>query len=395
MSEWRRIKLEELYEVHNGLSKARSFFGSGYPFLSFSTVFNNWFLPESLDSLVQSTAKERESFSIKRGDVFITRTSETPEELGMSSVALKDYPDATFNGFCKRLRQINDAIIPEFAGYVLRSHDFRSRFYGLAGNMTSRASLRNEDLLGMTISLPPLATQRRIASILFNYDSAITNCRRQISLLEEAAMRFYNEWFKDGKREKKTLGDLIVEIESGSRPRGGAVKSGIPSIGAEKIDGIGNYDYTSEKFISRGYFDKMKRGKIQDEDVLLYKDGAYCGKVSMVLDGFPHKEAATNEHVFILRTNRHAAFLYCFLRQSKSFELLNKLACNKAAQPGLNQQDVLGVKIVIPTQAEMESFEGKVMPIMHTIAFFANQIRALTEARDRLLPKLMKGEIAV
>ena len=47
MNEWKKVKLGELYEVHNGLSKGRQFFGSGYPFLTFSTVFNNWFLPET------------------------------------------------------------------------------------------------------------------------------------------------------------------------------------------------------------------------------------------------------------------------------------------------------------------------------------------------------------
>ena len=72
MSEWKKIKLGELYEVHNGLSKGRQFFGSGYPFLTFSTVFNNWFLPKELDSLVQSSEKEREACSIRKGDVFIT-----------------------------------------------------------------------------------------------------------------------------------------------------------------------------------------------------------------------------------------------------------------------------------------------------------------------------------
>ena len=112
MNECKKVKLGELYEVHNGLSKGRQFFGSGYPFLSFSTVFNNWFLPSTLDSLVQSSEKERTACSIKRGDVFITRTSETMDELGMSSVALRDYPNATYNGFTKRLRPITDCVLP-------------------------------------------------------------------------------------------------------------------------------------------------------------------------------------------------------------------------------------------------------------------------------------------
>ena len=114
MNESCLVKLSELYEVHNGLSKGGKFFGSGYPFLSFSTVFNNYFLPEELPDLVQSTEAEQVSYSILRGDVFVTRTSETSDELGMSCVALKDYPRATFNGFTKRMRPISDRVLPEY-----------------------------------------------------------------------------------------------------------------------------------------------------------------------------------------------------------------------------------------------------------------------------------------
>lgn len=196
MSEWKRVKLGELYEVHNGLSKGRQFFGSGYPFLSFSTVFNNWFLPKNLDSLVQSTEKERESCSIKKGDVFITRTSETMDELGMSSVALKDYPNATYNGFTKRLRPITDKVLPEYIGYYLRSTKFRNKFMAFS-SMTTRASLANDDLLSMEVEVPDINIQHRIAEILSRYDSLIENYQRQIKLLEEAAQRLYKEWFVD------------------------------------------------------------------------------------------------------------------------------------------------------------------------------------------------------
>ena len=98
---WEKVKLGDLYTVHNGLSKGKKFFGTGFPFLSFSIVFNKWFIPEQLYDLVEVDEKERNIYSIKKGDVFITRTSETMEELGMSTVALKDYPNATYNEFLK------------------------------------------------------------------------------------------------------------------------------------------------------------------------------------------------------------------------------------------------------------------------------------------------------
>lgn len=160
MKEWRKVKLGDLYEVHNGLSKGRQFFGTGFPFLTFSNVFNNWFLPNELDSLVQTTDKEREACSIKYGDVFITRTSETMNELGMSSVALKDYPDATYNGFTKRLRPFTDKVLPNYIGYYLRSPKFRGKFMAFS-SMTTRASLANDNLLNMEIELPPMDVQKK------------------------------------------------------------------------------------------------------------------------------------------------------------------------------------------------------------------------------------------
>ena len=116
-SEWPEYCLTDLYSVRSGLSKPAKDFGEGYPFLSFKDVMYNYFLPEELTQLVRSNSKEREGCSIQRGDVFLTRTSETMDDLGMSSVARKSYPDATFNGFCKRLRPATDvSIYPEFVG---------------------------------------------------------------------------------------------------------------------------------------------------------------------------------------------------------------------------------------------------------------------------------------
>ena len=166
---WEKVKLGELYEVHNGLSKAGKFFGEGYPFLTFSTVFNNYFIPKQITDLVQSTEKEQESYSIRRGDVFVTRTSETSDELGMSCVALKDYPMATYNGFTKRMRPITNRVFPEYIGYYMRLPSFRDEFRAFS-TMTTRASLRNEDLLGLEVKLPSIEIQKQIADILSAYD---------------------------------------------------------------------------------------------------------------------------------------------------------------------------------------------------------------------------------
>ena len=208
-------------------------------------------------------------------------------------------------------------------------------------------------------------------------------------LAEQQFIKIYNSG------NEKTLGNLLDNISTGSRPKGGAQSIGIPSVGAEKIEKFGVYDYSSEKFISEDFYKKLKNGKMKSGDVLLYKDGAYTGKVSMCLNGFPHKESAVNEHVFILNTKDNWAqnYLYFTLYNKENKEMLEKLAGSKAAQPGLNQGELKSLKIKICAKEIIENFEANVKPIMENIANNSLENKKLAELRDTLLPKLMNGEI--
>lgn len=171
--------------------------------------------------------------------------------------------------------------------------------------------------------------------------------------------------------------------------------TGIPSVGAEKIEKFGVYDYSSEKYISEEFYDKLKNGRMKSGDVLLYKDGAYTGKVSMCLNEFPHKKSAVNEHVFILNTKNNWAqnYLYFSLFNKENKEMLERMASSKAAQPGLNQVELKSLKINICDKETIENFEIKVKPIMESIANNSLENKKLAELRDTLLPKLMNGEI--
>jgi type I restriction enzyme S subunit len=196
-SEWKEITLAEAYEFKSGLSKSRDQFGFGSGFVSFKNVFYNYFIPEELDQLANTNEKEQKSCSVKRGDVFLTRTSETFNELGMSSVALKDYENATFNGFCKRLRPTGEyEIHPEYVGYYFRSSYFRSLVTSMA-TMTTRASLNNEILSKLKLKLPPQKQQIKIAHILKKLDDKIELNRKMNQTLESMAQALFQSWFVD------------------------------------------------------------------------------------------------------------------------------------------------------------------------------------------------------
>ena len=199
MSEWPEVALTDIYDISSGLSKPADSFGSGYPFLSFKEVFGNYFLPDELEQLVESTKKERLKGSIKRGDVFLTRTSETMHELGMSSVSLKDYYNATFNGFTKRLRPKEESqheVHPEFIGYCLRSPNFRRGMLAFS-TMSTRASLNNDMISRLVIKLPPIQVQKNIAKILKGLDDKIELNRQTNQTLEQIAQSMFKSWFVD------------------------------------------------------------------------------------------------------------------------------------------------------------------------------------------------------
>ena len=331
MSQWKKVKLGELYEVHNGLSKGRKFFGKGFPFLSFTTVFNNFFLPDKLDSLVMSTEKERKACSIRRGDVFITRTSETMDELGMSCVALKDYPNATYNGFTKRLRPLNEKVVPGFIGYYLRSPQFRGKFMAFS-TMTTRASLANDQLLSMEIELPDNATQSKIASILFKYDSLIENYQRQIKLLEEAAQRLYKEWFVDlhfpGYENTKIVDGVPEGWEKTVLSKIAEFRRGKTVVKKEIT--VGSIPVVAGGLTPAYYFNKANT---ENRVITISGSGANAGFTKLY-----YQRVWASDCSFVdTSMTEHLYFVYCFMKANKiNIDNLQK----GAAQPHVYAKDI-------------------------------------------------------
>lgn len=251
------------------------------------------------------------------------------------------------------------------------------------------------------ISLPPLPAQRKIAKVLSAYDDLIENNTKRIRILERMAEELYKEWFvrrKVGRFETKTLEQIGIRLESGARPKGGVkdLETGVPSVGAENVIGLGKYNFDSEKLIPEEFFAKMRRGKILDRDILLYKDGAYVGRISLFQDGFPHKVAAVNEHVFLLHANEEKLqyFLFFTLAQEQYFKLMQGLNKN-AAQPGLNQGAVYGIKVDVPSDAQIRRFDDTVRPLVSEIFSLSKANRNLARQRDLLLPRLMSGKLSM
>lgn len=411
MGKWAEATLGELYEFASGLSKPRSEFGSGFPFLSFKDVFYNSFVPSTLTSLVKSDEQERERCSIKRGDVFLTRTSETMDELGMSCVALCDVPDGTFNGFTKRLRpKLSSAIIPEYAGYYFRSQFFRSSVNAMT-TMSTRASLNNEMLARLRMFLPPVKSQEAIGATLKSLDDKIELNRRMNETLEAMARAIFKDWFVDfGPTRAKAEGRapylapdiwslFPARLDADGKPEGwqteplGAHMSNfdskrVPVSGAERAKRQGPFPYHG----ATGVMDHVDAYLFDGIYLLVGEDGSVVKENGLAFTQYVWGKIWVNNHAHVLQG-----------RGSVSTEQLLLYFQNEVVTPyitgavqlKLSQGRMNAMPFIYAGACVCEAFAALVAPIFAKYRANADESKMLAATRDLLLPKLMSGEVRV
>jgi len=157
---------------------------------------------------------------------------------------------------------------------------------------------------------------------------------------------------------KVKLGELLLEVESGGRPRGGSLTifQGVPSIGAEHLDDNGGFNFSKIKYVPERYYKNSSRGKVKPNDVLCVKDGATIGKVSRITKNFPFPEAMVNEHVFIVRSKQDLldqVFLFYKLRTREGRETI-KNSVGGSAQGGLKKDFLNYWEIDLPPLLEQK-----------------------------------------
>ena len=162
---WKLLKVRYLGLLQNGISKSGNYFGHGMPFISYKDVNSSFDIPNQLDGLIESTKEEQEKYSVQSGDIFFTRTSETIDEIGISSVCKKTILYATFSGFLIRLRLINNIVSPDWAKYYFRSNHLRAYFVKEM-NLVTRASLSQELLKSLPVLIPSQEEQNKIIKYL-------------------------------------------------------------------------------------------------------------------------------------------------------------------------------------------------------------------------------------
>lgn len=331
-----------------------------------------------------------------------------------------------------------DPGLSRWLSFCLRS-PFSQRQLGLSANTTVQTTINLKDLRQLPIPMPPSSERDSITGILSALEDRIDCLNDEMMSFESIASAIFKSWFIDfdpvrakaeGREPEgmsadiaalfpdgfveaanrlvpkgwdiRKLGDLLSVLETGRRPKGGVggIESGVPSIGAESISKVGEFDYGKVKYVSAEFYENMRSGKLSSHDVLLYKDGGKPGvflpRVSLFGNGFPFEECGINEHVFRLRVIPPLTqeFLYFWMWSDAIMHEL-KHRGGKAAIPGINQSDVRELDVLVPSEVVMNAFSNVVSPLINRILENSKSIRVLGELRDSLLPKLLSGRLSV
>lgn len=185
---WEVLNLRYLGFCQNGINIGAEYFGSGYPFVSYGDVYKNEVLPEDGSGLVQSSENDRNIYSVLNGDIFFTKTSETIDEIGLTSVCINSIRNATFAGFLIRFRPKSNLLDANFSKYYFRNILLRA-FFVKEMNLVTRASLSQDLLKKLPVTLPPFEEQKKIAEYLDKktkkIDQLIKNVGLSIELMKE------------------------------------------------------------------------------------------------------------------------------------------------------------------------------------------------------------------
>ena len=194
--DWNVINLGRFCSFQNGISESGEFFTSGTPFVGYGDVYRHLELPETVRGVAQSNEQQQEAFSVRKGDIFFTRTSENIEEIGMAAVCKHTIEKAIFSGFVIRCRPRKALVDIDYMKFYLQIPAIRNHFSSMM-NIVIRASLGQNLLKQMPVIIPPITEQKEIATHLdtqhSKYTVLIETIQKEIQALDELKTRLISD----------------------------------------------------------------------------------------------------------------------------------------------------------------------------------------------------------
>jgi type I restriction enzyme, S subunit len=367
-------KLEELGATYGGLTgKAKADFSDGNArFISYKNIFGNLEVNQKADDFVKVGINENQNF-LKLGDVLFTGSSETPDEVGMSSVVVEKPSEAIYlNSFCFGYRFNDDGLLlPGFSKYIFRSDAVRQQIVLTASGVT-RFNISKKRFLKVLIPIPPLEVQREIVKVLDTF----TKLEAELEAELTARKKQYNYYrdqllsFEDGDVEWKTLGE-ICEIGDGNHsskyPRSDEmVDQGVPFIrGTNMVNGtISGQDM---KFITPEKHQELRKGHLKAYDVLMANRGE-VGKIAQI----PKEYAGSNlnSQLAWLRVNPEVVLPRYLFYVLNTTHIQSSISGEGGALQQLTIKNIKLIRIPVPAPEE----QARIVAILDKFDALTNSI---------------------
>ena len=411
MSEWKKVKLGELCDfINGGAWSDKEYAPEGIPVLKVTNCKNSGFSLSELSYLPYSLEQKYIQNKLQRNDVIIATVGSHPNLVNSSagrSVIVNSFVEGFYlnqNAVCIRTK--DEEILDQlFWGYYSKYYLFQNYIQMRGKGAANQMRIAISAIKNYPMPLPPINVQRHIASILSRYDSLIENYQKQIKLLEEAARRLYKEWFIDLRFpghentkivdgvpegwERKKVGEIgtVITGKTPSTSNKENYGGSIPFITIPDMH-TGIYPVSSVFLSEKGAESQSK--KYIPQGALIVSCIGTAGLVCITKE-----RCQTNQQInsLILDDKEMLHYMYFVFLSLK--EHLNNIGSNGATMTNVNKSKFEGIDIVVPSSCIIRDFSQRTTPYFENILSLQSQIRLLTEARDRFLPKLMSGEITV
>lgn len=402
---WEKVKFSKLYEIpsRNGLTKPSKVRGTGYKMINMGELFANNRIYDIPMELVPLTDSEKKNCKVERNDLLFARQSLVLEGAGKCSIVMKSSSMTVFESHLIRIRLNRTKAHPMFYYYYFLSPC--SPIKSIV-SQCAQAGIRGSELGELYVELPPLATQRRIADILSAYDDLIDNNRKQIKMLEEAAQRLYKEWFVDlrfpGHEHTKIVDgvpegwkpctlDDVIEFDPKVRLDKDRVKQFVPMSALSTSSMVLDINEIIETKSNSG-------SKFQNGDTLLARITPCLenGKTAFVYGLESDEGAVGSTEYIVMRSKRLNPYMVYLLSRTSVFRqaAINSMSGSDGRQR-VKADKLKALAYLLAPTGLIHSFEQIASPMFEMIFELNKQIFATTEARDRLLPKMMSEEVEV
>lgn len=402
---WEKVKLGEIADFSNGINFGKDAYGKGIKLIGVSN-FGNRFSPdyESLDEVKEEVVRKNDF--LLSGDMVFVRSNGNKELVGRCMLIDCPIVSVTFSGFCIRAR-LKDITkhYPTFWTYHFKNISFRRAMSGAAVGANIQ-NLSQGRLSTYEAIVPDYETQVRIAKVLSAYDNLIENNQKQIKLLEEAAQRLYKEWFVDlhfpgyegveivdGVPEGWTYKRVeeFGEVITGKTPSTSKTEyygGSIPFVTIPDMHGT-VFPLVTEKTLTKVGADTQK-SKYLPANTVIVSCIATVGLVNIAIE-----PCQTNQQInsVILHDDNNLYFFYESMKRIKA--LLDGVGSNGATMTNVNKTKFSNIKVLYPTEDLVMKYNEFCKSIFDKILALSKAMLICEQSRDRLLPKLMNGEIEV